>query len=104
MATKNEENWLTNYEALKAHVLETGHFPNKHGKRLNWYKYNAKLIKQGKLSPEREQMIHEVEETRNGEHTGGRRPKAAHHDDSASPTMTMTLPSKSATLAYRLTE
>ena len=27
---KNEENWLANYEALKAHVLETGHFPNKH--------------------------------------------------------------------------
>lgn len=76
MTTKNEENWLANYEALKAHVLETGHFPNKHDKRLNWYKYNSKLIKQGKLSPEREQMIHELEEMRSGEHTGGRR-KAA---------------------------
>ncbi len=69
--TKNKENWLANYETLKAHVLETGHFPNKHDKRLNWYKYNAKLIKQGKLSPERELMIHELEEMRSGEHTGG---------------------------------
>lgn len=73
MATKNEENWMANFEALKAHVLETGHFPNKHDKRLNWYKYNAKLIKQGKLSSEREQMIHELEGMRSGEHTGGRR-------------------------------
>lgn len=71
--SKNDENWLSNYDALKAHVLETGHFPNKHDKRLNWYKYNAKLIKQGKLSPEREQMIHELEEMRSGVHTGGRK-------------------------------
>lgn len=69
----NRECWNLNYEALKAHVAETGHFPNKHDKLLNWYKYNAKLIKQGKLSPEREQMIHELEEMRSGEHTGGRR-------------------------------
>ena len=74
--SKNDERWLANYEALKAHVLETGHFPNKHDKRLNWYKYNAKLIKQGKLSPEREQMIHELEKMRwMDEHTGGRKRK-----------------------------
>ena len=35
---KNNERWLANYEALKAHVLETDHFTNKHDKRLNWYK------------------------------------------------------------------
>jgi hypothetical protein len=73
--SKNEEAWLANYEALKAHVIETGHFPNKHDKRLNWYKYNVKLIKQGKLSEEREQMIHELENMRSREHTGGRRKK-----------------------------
>jgi hypothetical protein len=70
---KNEEAWFSNYETLKAHVIETGHFPNKHDRRLNWYKYNAKLIKQGKLSEEREQMIHELENMRSGEHTGGRK-------------------------------
>lgn len=41
MATKNEygfdrvtnrERWLINFETLKAQVLETGHFPNKHDK------------------------------------------------------------------------
>ena len=72
----NESRWNQNYETLKQWTLEHGHFPNKHDRRLNWYKYNAKLIKQGKLSPEREQMIHELEGMRSGEHTGGRR-KAA---------------------------
>ena len=69
----NESRWNQNYEALKQWTLEYGHFPNKHDKRLNRYKYNAKLIKQGKQSPEREQMIHEVEEMRSGLHTGGRK-------------------------------
>lgn len=40
---------------------------------LNWYKYNSKLIKQGKLSAEREQMIHNLEDMRSGAHTGGRK-------------------------------
>lgn len=70
---KNEESWHANYEALKAHVIETGHFPNKHDRLLNWYKYNAKLIRQAKLSEERERMIHELENMRSGEHTGGRK-------------------------------
>ena len=80
---KNDERWLVNYEALKAHVLETCPSPNKHDKRLNRAKYNAKLIKQGKLSPEREQMIHELEEMRSGEHTGGHR-KVAHDPSTGS--------------------
>lgn len=58
MSTKNEDNWLTNYEALKQWTLELGHFPNRakvEGRGLlNWYKYNSKHIKQGKLSAERE--------------------------------------------------
>lgn len=33
--SKNDENWLANYEALKAHVLETGHFPNNPDMRQN---------------------------------------------------------------------
>lgn len=73
----NESRWLANYDALRAQVLETGHFPNRAKIEsrglLNWYKYNTKLIKQGKLSPEREEMIHELEKMRSGEHTGGRR-------------------------------
>lgn len=75
--TKNEENWLANCEALRQWTLEHGHFPNRakiEGRGLlNWYKYNAKPIKQGKLAPEREKMIHELENMRSGQHTGGRR-------------------------------
>ena len=52
---KNDERWSMNYEALRLWTLEHGHFPNRakiEGRGLlNWYKYNAKLIKQGKLSP-----------------------------------------------------
>ena len=77
--TKNEDNWLANYEALKQWTLEHGHFPNRakiEGQGLlNWYKYNAKLIKQGKLAPEREKMIRELENMRSGQHTGGRKKK-----------------------------
>ena len=36
---KQEENWYANYEALKAHVAQTGHFPNKHCQLNNWVKY-----------------------------------------------------------------
>lgn len=77
MATKNEENWFANYQALKQWTLEHGHFSNRakvEGRGLlNWYKYNAKLIKQGKLPSDREQLIHELEDLRSGRHTGGRK-------------------------------
>lgn len=73
----NESRWNQNYEALKQWTLEYGHFPNRaklEGRGLlNWYKYNAKLIKQRKLSPEREKMIHELENMRLHEHMGGRK-------------------------------
>ncbi len=36
MASKNEEKWMVNYEALKAHVAMTGHFPDKHSTLNNW--------------------------------------------------------------------
>lgn len=29
MATKNDEKWLANYEALKQWTIEHGHFPNR---------------------------------------------------------------------------
>lgn len=75
----NRERWYQNYEAFRLWTLEHGHFHNRakiDGRGLlNWYKYNAKLIKQGKLSPEREQMILDLENIRSGGHTGGRRKK-----------------------------
>ena len=72
---KNEENWLANYEALKAHVLETGHFPNKHDNRLNWAKFQMKKIKAGTMEPERQRLFEELMAMRSGQHTGGRKKK-----------------------------
>ena len=71
MATKNEENWMANYEALKAHVLESGHFPNKHDRRLNWAKFQMKKTKAGTMEPERQRLFDELMAMRSGEHTGG---------------------------------
>lgn len=42
---KNEENWYANYEELKAHVLETGHFFPKHNRLCNLAKYQRKRLK-----------------------------------------------------------
>ena len=30
MATRNDEKWMTNYEALKTYILERGYLPDKH--------------------------------------------------------------------------
>lgn len=67
---RNYEKWMANYEVLKAHVLENGHFPNKHDKRLNWAKFQMKKIKSGILEPERKRLFEELIST---EHTGGRK-------------------------------
>lgn len=70
---KNETNWLTNYEELKEHVIETGHFFNKHNKLCNWAKYQRKRIKAGTMPEEQRVMFEALEKMRSGEHTGGRR-------------------------------
>lgn len=67
----NEERWKSNYEALKVHVLETGHFFNKHNKLCNWAKYQRKRIKVGTMPEEQRVMFEELEKMRSGEHTGG---------------------------------
>lgn len=71
----NEERWFTNYDALKAHVLETGYFPNKHDKRLNWAKFQMKKIKARTMDPERQRLFEELMAMRSGDHTGGRKPR-----------------------------
>lgn len=77
----NRERWYQNNQILKTHVLETGHFPNKHDKRLNWAKFQMKKIKAGTLEPERQQLFEELMAMRSKEHTGRRR-KASHDDPS----------------------
>lgn len=74
MAT-NEDNWLANYEELKAHVLETGHFCDKHTRLCNWVKYQRKRIKAGIMPEEQKKLFEELAASRSNEHTGGRKRK-----------------------------
>lgn len=73
--TKNEDNWFANYECLKKHVLETGHFFNKHHTLCNLAKYQRKRIKDGNMPENQKRLFQELENMRSGEHTGGRRKK-----------------------------
>ena len=57
MAMKNELKWQENYKQLRAYILEHHQLPDKKKVEnrglLNWWKYNKKLIKLGKLDAER---------------------------------------------------
>ena len=75
MASKNDEKWLANFEALKAHVAETGHFADKHTVLNNWVRYQRKRIKAGTMPEEQRVMFEALENMRSGEHTGGRKRK-----------------------------
>lgn len=58
---KNTERWYENYELLKRYVGANGHLPDKKKVEnrglLNWWKYNKKLIKQGRLDAERTRLL-----------------------------------------------
>ena len=77
--TKNEENWMANYEALKAYIIERGHLPDKHVVEnrafLSWAKYQRKKIKEGTLDADKRELFESLLATRSTEHTGGRRKK-----------------------------
>lgn len=79
MASKTDEKWMANYEALKAYILERGHLPDKHVETnrslLSWAKYQRKKIKEGTLDAEKREMFESLLATRSKEHTGGRRKK-----------------------------
>ena len=80
MASKNEDKWMANYEALKAYIEEHGHLPDKHKVEsralLSWAKYNRRKIKEGSLDAEKRVMFESLLATRSNEHTGGRRKKS----------------------------
>lgn len=52
----NKERWQVNYDLLLKYVLENGQLPDKNKiearSLLNWWKYNRKRLKQGKLTNE----------------------------------------------------
>ena len=75
----NDERWLSNFNELKAYILERGHLPNKHvvEKRalLSWAKYQRKKIKEKSLDEDKMTMFLELMDRRSHEHTGGRKKK-----------------------------
>ena len=62
--TKNEKKWAENYELLKEYIAEHRQLPDKkkveHRSLLNWWKYNSKLIRQGKLDEMRTELLMEL--------------------------------------------
>lgn len=82
---KNNENWLANYESLKAYIIERGHLPDKHvvenRSLLSWAKYQRKKIKEGTLDEEKREMFETLLATRSTEHTGGRRKIIVHYEE-----------------------
>lgn len=72
--SKNEENWMMHYEALKAYIEEHYHFPVRHTTLNNWIRYVRKKIKAGTLPEEQKRMFEELAASRwMYEHTGVRR-------------------------------
>lgn len=68
MRKTNEQRWQENYDQLMAYVLEHHQLPNKKKSEkrglLNWWKYNQRLIRQGKLSPERTEWLRQLSNLR----------------------------------------
>ncbi|MGN0256951.1 MAG: helicase associated domain-containing protein [Bacteroides sp.] len=64
MMTKLELKWQRNYEQLKQYITLHHHLPDKKKVEnrglLNWWKYNKKLVKQGKLDAERTALLQEL--------------------------------------------
>lgn len=77
MATKNDEKWLANYEALKAYIDEHHHLSDKHKVEnrslLNFSKYTRKKIKESSLDEGKRVMFVALLATRSTEHTGDER-------------------------------
>lgn len=69
MITVNERKWQEHYNELKEYISIHHQLPNKkvvHNRGLlNWWKYQKRLFKEGKLSDERLQLLRELSGMRN---------------------------------------
>lgn len=69
--TTNERNWMANYNALKEYIYANRHLPDKRKVEnrglLNWWKYNKKRIKLGKIDEQKIRMLQELSNMRNME-------------------------------------
>ena len=68
MANRNDLRWQNNYEALKAYIEEHHYLPDKrkveNRKLVNWWKYNRRRIRLGKIDPERARKLEELSNMR----------------------------------------
>lgn len=68
MLGANECKWRENYEALRKYVETHRQFPDKKKVEnrglLNWWKYNKKRIKLGKLNAEKMALLQELSNMR----------------------------------------
>ena len=68
--SKREQNWQEHYAQLLAYVWEHRHRPDKRKVEnrglLNWWKYNRKLILQGKLDAHHIQLLDQLSRMREG--------------------------------------
>ncbi|WP_370790116.1 Helicase associated domain protein [Leyella stercorea] len=64
MRTKNEEKWLSHYKALRCYLGANHQLPDKKKVEnrglLNWWKYNKKLFKTGRLTEERLELLRQL--------------------------------------------
>lgn len=65
---KNESKWLAHYNELLSYVEEHHQLPDKkkpdNRNLLNWWKYNRKYIKAGKLNADRLEKLRKINEMR----------------------------------------
>ena len=65
---KRDLKWQENYEQLKDYVVKYRHLPNKKKVEnrglLNWWKYNKKLVRLGKMDMDRVSLLEELNKMR----------------------------------------
>ena len=68
MMNKRELKWQENHEQLKDYVVKYRHLPNKKKVEnrglLNWWKYNKKMVRLGKMDAERVVLLKELNQLR----------------------------------------
>ena len=68
MLNKNDEKWLLNYNALREYLSANHQLPDKKKVEnrglLNWWKYNKRLLKEGKLTGERLELLRQLNDLR----------------------------------------
>ena len=68
MMNKRDLKWQENYEQLKDYIVKHHHLPNKKKVEnrglLNWWKYNKKLVRLGKMDMDRVSLLEELNKMR----------------------------------------